>query len=324
MNRRAFLAAAGGLVLGPALAQSKSEPVRVGWLATNSRETAPAQLAAFKAAILALGWKEGEHYVLVERWFGDGAVPYATLAAQIAAAKPAVIVAYANGAVAAALKAAPATPIVMATGTDPVGWGFAASLGRPGGTVTGNSNILGDLSDKYLELLLAASPSARRVGFLLQNQGPLNQAQLESVGRISKIHSIDARIQEVKSRAEVEPALARLAADGVQGLIVNVGPVLSAEQANIAQTALKRKWPMIGFRGEFADEGALVSYGPNFAVQFRRAAYFVDRILKGAKPADLPFEQPTEIEFVVNMKTARALGLKIPQSLLIRADRVIE
>jgi putative ABC transport system substrate-binding protein len=275
--------------------------------------------------MLALGWKEGEHYVLVERWADNlGAERTAVLAGEIAANKPAVIVAAPNGQVMAVLKVAPDVPIVMATGTDPVGHGFAASLARPGGMVTGNANMLGDVSDKYPELLLAAVPGARRIGFLLQYQGPLNQAQLDSTRRIAKSHSLDARIVEVKTLEEVEPALARFAAERVQGLIVTVGPLLFAKRAHIAQTALKRKWPMIAFGSQFADEGALMSYGPNFADQFRRAAYFVDRILKGAKPADLPFEQPTQVEFVVNMKTARALGLKMPQALLLRADRVIE
>jgi putative ABC transport system substrate-binding protein len=325
INRRRFLAAAAGLAFGPALAQSKREPVRVGWLLSGSREVNLWQLAAFKAGMLALGWKEGEHYVLVERWADNlGPERTAILAKEIAAARPAIIIAAPNGAVRAALEAAPNVPIVMATGTDPVGHGYAASLAHPGGMVTGNANLLGDVSDKYPELLLAAAPGARRVGFLMQYQGPLNQAQLDSTRRIAKIHALDARIGEVKTLAEIEPVLARFAAERVQALIVTVGPLLSAERARIVQNALKRKWPMIAFSGSFADEGALMSYGPNMVAQYERTAYFVDRILKGAKPADLPFEQPTQIEFVVNMKTAKALGLKMPQPLLLRADRVIE
>jgi putative ABC transport system substrate-binding protein len=325
IDRRRFLAAAVGLAFGPALAQSQREPVRVGWLLSGSRESVLWGLAAFKEGMLALGWKEGEHYVLVERWADNlGMERVAVLAGEIAASKPAVVVASANGSVLGVRKAAPDMPIVMATGTDPVKWGFAVSLAHPGGMVTGNANMLGDLSDKYPELLLAAAPGARRIGFLMQNQGPLNQAQLDSTRRIAKSHALDARIGEVKTLAEVEAALARFAAERVQGLIVTAGPLLAGKRAVIAQTALKRKWPMIGFSSQFADEGALMSYGPNIAAQFERAAYFVDRILKGAKPADLPFEQPTQIEFVLNMKTARVLGLKIPQELLLRASRVIE
>jgi putative ABC transport system substrate-binding protein len=319
------LAAAAGLAFGPALAQSKREPVRVGYLMSGVLEPGSVTLAGFKAGMLALGWKEGEHYVLVGRW-GDnlGAERMAVLAGEIAAVQPAIIVAAANGAVRAAAKAAPDTPIVMGTGTDPVGWGFAASLARPGGMVTGNANLLGDVSDKYPELLLAAAPRARRVGFLMQYQGPLNQAQLDATRRIAKFHALDARIGEVKTLAEIDPVLARFAAERVQALIVTVGPLLLTERVRIVQTALKRKWPMLAFSDLFADKGALMSYGPNFVAQFERAAYFVDRILKGAKPADLPFEQVTQIEFVLNMKTAKALGLKIPQELLLRATRVIE
>ena len=331
IKRRPLVTA--GLVLlaapGTALAQTPdpvSRPaLRVGWLSSSSRESSLPLLAAFKASMLALGWKEGEHYALVERWADNlGAERSAVLAGEIAAVRPAVIVASPNGAVRAALKAAPDTPIVMATGTDPVGWGFAASLAHPGGTVTGNANMLGDLSDKYPELLLAAVPGVRRIGFLLQHQGPLDQAQTESTMRVAKIHALDVSIGQVKTVAEIEPVLARFAAERVQALVVNVGPMLMVQRTLIAQTALLRKWPMIGFARQFADDGALMSYGPNFAAQFRRAAYFVDRILKGAKPAELPFEQPTQIEFVVNRKTARSLGITIPQSLLLRADEIIQ
>jgi putative ABC transport system substrate-binding protein len=313
------------MALGAALAQPKHEPVRVGLLHSRSRESGLWQLAAFKAGMLARGWKDAEQYVLVERWADSlGAERMAVLAGEIAAAKPAVIVAAPNDAVRAALKAAPDTPVVMAVGTDPVGHGYATSLARPGGMVTGNANMLNELSDKYPELLLTAAPGARRIGFLLQNQGPLNQAQLDSTRRIAKSQSLDARIGEVRTVGEVEPTLERFAAERVQGLIVNVGPLLYAKRVRIVQMALKHKWPMIAFVSQFADEGALMSYGPDFGAQFERAAYFVDRILKGTKPADLPFEQPTKFEFVVNLKTARTLGLKIPQLLLLRADRVIE
>lgn len=330
MRRRPLLAS--GLLLlaapGATLAQTPPKdvrpPVRVGWLGSSTRESSLSWLAAFNAEMLALGWREGEHYALVERWADNlGPERIAVLAGEIAALKPAVIVAVPNGAVRAALKASPDTPIVMGTGTDPVGWGFAASLARPGGMVTGNANMLGDLSDKYPELLLAAAPGVRRVGFLMQHQGPLHQAQLDSTARIAKIHSLDANIGEVRVPADVEPVLARFAAERVQALIVNVGPSLLAQRRLITQTALQRKWPMIGFTRQFADEGALMSYGPNFTAQFSRAAYFVDRILKGTKPADLPFEQPTQIEFVISRKTARALGITIPPSLLVRADEVI-
>lgn len=325
MKRRAFLATAGSLFLGSALAQSKHEPVRVGWLHTRSRESSLWMLAAFKAGMLARGWKEDEQYVLVERWADSlGAERLAVLAREIAVVRPAVIVAAPNDAVRAALKASPDTAVVMAVGTDPVGHGFAASLARPGGMATGNANLLDELGAKFPELLLAAAPGARRIGFLLQDQGLLSQMQLDNTRRIAKSQSLDAVIGEVRTVGEVEPTLARFATERVQGLIVNVGPLLFAKSLPIVQTALKHKWPMIAFASQFADEGALMSYGPDFAAQFERAAQFVDRLLKGAKPAELPFEQPTKFDFVVNMKTARTLGLKIPQSLLLRASRVIE
>lgn len=325
MNRRSCLvAAAATLAFRPVLAQTTREPLRIGWLGASSREVSLQFIAAFKAAMQTMGRKDGEHYVLVERWANNqGAERNAVLAAEVAATRPAVIVAFPNGAVQAASKAAPDTPIVMATGTDPVGWGFAASLARPGGMVTGNANMLDDLGIKYAELLLAAAPGTRRVGFLQQHQGPHNQAQIDDTQRIVKAHALDARLAEVKTASEIEPALARFAGERVQGLIVTVGPLLLAQRALIVQSALQRKWPMVGFTRQFADDGALMSFGPNFAAQFQRAAYFVDRILKGAKPLDLPFEQPTVFEFVVNRNTAKAIGVNLPQALLLRADEVI-
>ena len=325
MNRRTFLAAAGSLALAPVLAQTKREPARVGWLHASSTEAALWQLTAFQAGMLALGWKEGEHYLLEQRWAEfRGDEHMAMLAAQLAAIKPAVIVAAPNDAVRAALKAAPDTPIVMATGIEPVRFGFAASLARPGGTVTGNSNVLGDISEKYPELLLECAPGLRRIGFLHQNQGRFNQAHQDRIRRVAAIHSLDARIGEINAPADVDAVLARFAAERVQALIVNIGPMLMARRKQIAQTALERGWPTIAFTRVFADDGALMSYGPDFVEQFRRTAYFVDRILKGAKPADLPFEEPNRVELVLNLKTAQALKLKIPRSIIARADRVIE
>jgi putative ABC transport system substrate-binding protein len=324
MKRRAFLATAGSLILGSAMAQSKREPTRVGWLHFGSRSDRESEYAAFKAGMLALGWKEGEHYAMVERWADDRADRLAVFAEQIAASKPAVIVAVPGSAVLAALKAAPRTPIVMANGADPVSSGFTTSLSHPSSTVTGLSNNLTDLGDKFPELLLAAAPGVRRIGFLDLAKTSVPQGPKENVKRLSKLYSIDGRIFDVKSSADIGPALARYSVEGVQALVVMVHPLLFAERKQIAQGALRRKWPVIGFNSAFADAGALMSYGPNFAEQVRRAAHFVDRILKGARPADLPFEEPTQYELVVNLNTAKALGLKIPQSLVLRADRMIE
>ena len=226
--------------------------------------------------------------------------------------------------VAAAVKAAPRTAIVHASGGDPVAAGFAASLARPGGMVTGMSNLAPDVIGKHTELLLEAVPRVKRVGYL-SDANNVNRAQLrQAAERSAAQRSVEARFAEVSRAEDIEAALARLAKEGAQALVVFASPLFTNERRRIAQLALARRWAMIGSVYGYAEAGALLSYGSNPDTNFRRAAYYVDRILKGAKPAELPMEQPMTIELVINGKTAKMLGITLPQSLLIRADRVIE
>jgi putative ABC transport system substrate-binding protein len=326
-RRRAFLRAA---VAWPALAwagavfaQAK-QPILIGWLNTASRESGGHYLAAFKEGLAALGWKEGPQVVIEERWVDGRYARLQPLAEELAVKKPAVIVAGPLQSVAAAAKAAPKTPIVQGDGGDLVAAGLAASLARPGGVVTGLTNISGDIAEKYLELLLEASPKLRRVGFLA-DPGNLNLPVLmEAVRRSLAKRSVEARFAEAMRPEEIEPAISRLAKEGVQGLVVIGSAMFRVERRRILKLALARRWPVITGLHEWADEGALLTYGVDVSTNYRRAAYFVDRILKGAKPADLPIEQPTKFKLVVNMKTAKTLGIKIPNSILVRAERVIE
>lgn len=246
------------------------------------------------------------------------------LAEELAARKPALIVATSGQTVAGAAQAAPQTPIVQATGTDPVAAGFAVSLARPGGMVTGLSNLGVDVTEKLLELLLAAAPKLRRVGFLADTNNPNHALNMKAAQRSAAQYSVDARFAEVARNEEIEPAILRLATEGVQALIVLSSPLLSFERQRILKLSLARRWPVISTARVWPENGALLSYGVENAANFRRAAYYVDRILKGAKPGDLPFEQPTKLELVINRKTAKAIGITIPESLILQADRVIE
>ena len=332
-TRRSLLTAAVALTLakaGAALAQPASQtkaggaPILIGWLVVQSREHAGHFLAAFRDGMAALGWKEGTQFVIEERWADGQSERLPALAAELAAKQPALIVAGPSQAVAAAAKAAPQTPIVHATGSDPVAAGFAASLAKPGGMITGLSNIALDIASKHTELLLEAVPKAKRIGFLT-DATTVNRARMRQAADRAVAHfKIEARFAEVARAGEIEPAIARLAKEGAQALVVFASPLFTNERRRIAQLALARRWAMIGNVYGYAEAGALLSYGSNPDTNFRRAAYYVDRILKGAKPADLPIEQPMTIELVINGKTAKALGIKLPQSLLIRADRVIE
>jgi putative ABC transport system substrate-binding protein len=307
---------------GAVLAQSK-QPILIGWLNTDSRELSGHHLTAFKEGLAALGWKEGAQYVIEERW-ADGRIDrLQPLAEELAAKKPAIIVAALFAAVPAAAKAAPRTPIVMASGGDPVALGLVKSLARPGGMITGVTSVAAETTEKHLELLLAAAPKVKRVGVLGDSTAPVRASLIEAVRRSVAQYQVEARFAEVASPEEIEPAISRLAKEGAQGLIVTGGLMLRNERRRIVKLALAQRWPVVA-GARWAEAGALLSYSADPLANYRRAAYYVDRILKGTKPGDLPIEQPTKFELVINMKTAKALKLKISRELAVRADRVIE
>ena len=329
-NRRRLLIALGATAFAPraVFAQAKQAPVLIGWLHGDSRESSGHYLAAFKEALAALGWKEGSQLVIEERWADGRYARLQSLAEELAAHKPAVIVATPLSSVPAASKAAPQTPIVMASGGDPVERGFAKSLARPGGMITGVTSFTADVAEKHVELLLAAAPKVKRIGVLgdsaSRTSASWNNSQKEAILRAVAQYRVEARFAEAANPEEIEPAISRLAKEGAQGLIVMTSPMLRNERQRIVKLALARRWPVVAGVGEFAEAGALLSYGAERLANYRRAAYHVDRILKGTKPADLPIEQPTKFELVINMKTAKSLGIKIPNSILVQATKVIE
>jgi putative ABC transport system substrate-binding protein len=326
VNRRHFILAVAtwpALAWASAVLAQSKQPVLIGWLNTGSRESIGHLFAAFKEGLAALGWKEGSNYVMEERWADGRTDRLPALAGELAAKRPAVIVAGPIRAVEAAARAASRTPVVMVGGGDPVTAGLVASLARPGGMVTGVSSLSAALSEKFLELLLAAAPKVRRIGFLVDTAAALRDVHLANARRSVKQHSVEARYAEVARPEEIEPALARLAKDGMQALVVMPSTVFGVEQRRIMNFALAQRWPVIG-AGGWAEAGALLSYSADGLANHRRAAYYVDRILKGTKPGDLPIEQPTKFELVLNLKTARALKLEISRELAVRADRVIE
>ena len=324
-NRRSLLIVLGATALAPraVFAQAKQAPVLIGWLNTDSRELSGHYLTAFKEGLAALGWKEGSQYVIEERWANGRMDRLQSLAEELAARKPAIIVAALSAAVPAAAKAAPKTPIVMATGGDPVAAGAREKSRAARRHDHRGHQCSANIAEKYLELLLAAAPKVKRVGVL--GDSTLRRASaMEAVRRSAAQYPVEARFAEVASPEEIEPAISRLAKEGAQALIVTGGPMLRDERRRIVKLALAQRWPVVAGAGEFAEAGALLSYSADALANYRRAAYYVDRILKGAKPGDLPIEQPTKFELVVNMKTAKALGITMPQSILVRADKVIE
>ncbi len=271
----------------------------------------------------ALGWKLGTHYVLEERHADARVDRLPALAQEIAAKTPAVIVADPTTSARAAAAAAPTTPIVLANG-DPLAQGLVTSLARPGGMITGLSNVTSDMNYKVLELLVEVQPKLQRVGFLADSSSPSHSALVANVRRAAERLRVEAVIGDLARPEDIEPAFVRLAKDKVQGLVILAGAWFYPQYPKILSLAAVQRWPVVSTVGGGTRQGGLFSYGPDRDALIRRSAYYVDRILKGAKPGDLPIEQPSTFQLVLNMKTAKTLGIVIPQSMLIRATEVIE
>ncbi len=330
-TRRDFLVtgSAGLCVLAAPLASfAQKKPAKVylvGVIFGGSPAATVHFTVAFTQGLREQGYVEGQN-VIVERRYGEGKferIP--ELAAELVRIKVDVIVTGTDGLIAAVKRETQTIPIVMAGSTDPVGTGFVASLARPGGNVTGLSTMSPELSGKRLEMLKEVVPGLSRVAFLWNPD--VRGAMYEYKETQGAARTLRVQLQSVEvSRAEdLDRAFAAVTNQQAQGLIVQTpSPVLSGNRGQVVSLAQKNRLPAIYGQNEFAEAGGLISYGSNSAERWRRAATFVDKILKGAKPADLPVEQPTRFELVVNMKTAKALGLTIPQTILVRADRLIE
>ena len=318
MDRRAFLSGAAALLAAPLAAEGQPPVPRLGVLVAGSPETTTINVRAFQEVLRELGYVEGVSVVIDYRYgYGRGeAVP---AIAEFVKANVAVIVA-AGGTLALAAKRATTTiPIVFVAAGDPVGFGIVTSLARPGGNVTGLSLIIdADFMGKWVELLKDAAPRIARVGYIHDSNMRLPTQEERRAAERWRV-----RYVEVADLPEIDRTLAGMSKDR-DGVVVPPQPLFSTHSREIADLAAKHKLPAIyGFRG-FVDDGGLLSYGLNLPGVWRQAAVYVDKILKGAKPADLPVEQPTKFELVINLKTAKALGLTIPPSLLARADQVIE
>ncbi|MFN0182898.1 MAG: ABC transporter substrate-binding protein [Aquabacterium sp.] len=298
-------------------------PVVVGWLSPIGGEKQGGALAAFNEGMAALGWTLGTQYVVQARHAEGRVERLPALAQELAALKPAVIVAWSSEAVRVAARAAPTTPIVRARGDSPL-TGLVHSLARPGGMVTGISSSTDELYEKTIEMLLESMPRLQRIGFMSDTA---SQGRAENVARARRAGErlrFEALFADLARPEDIEPAMARLAADKAQALVILPSTWLDAKLERIIELAQAQRWPVVGLGAGLARRGGLLGYGPNAAAEARRPAYFVDRILKGAKPGDLPIEQPTTFDLVINLKTAKALGVTIPRSMLARATEVIE
>jgi putative ABC transport system substrate-binding protein len=325
VGRRQFLIAAAALFAAPTFAkaaQNSGKLARIGYLTGRALDFERPWLAAFRQGLRDLGYIEGQNIVIEERHAAGRSERLPELAAELVRLKLDVLVATESLSAVAAKKATTTIPIVSLT-QDPVALGLVASIARPGGNVTGLSDYHAGMAHKRLELLREIVPSASRFAVFLDSAIRPNQLQLRDLQAAAPAMRLTLRPFEIRGADDVARAFAAMAKPRVDGLVLLPGGTISSNQKRIAELAIEARTPAIYTVAVWAELGGLIAYGTDFGAYFRRAATVVDRILKGAKPADLPIEQPTTFQLVVNMKTARALGITIPPSILVRADRVI-
>ncbi len=310
-----------GTSLTIAEAQQPEKIPRIGFLAAGSDASSAPLTEAFRQGLRELGYVEGKSIIIEYRYAEGRLERFSGLAAELVRLKVDIIVTAGRPSIHAAKQATSTIPIVMAAAGDPVGQGLVASLARPGGNITGLTTIRGDLTGKRLELLKEAASKVSRVAVLWGSPAASNFKVTEAAAR-----SLGLEVQslEVRGPGDLEGAFRAAGKKRAHALVVLRNPVIFTALQQIAELAMKSRLPAIYDDREFVRAGGLMSYGTDNADLFRRAATYVDKILKGAKPADLPVEQPTKFELVINLKVAKALGLTIPKSILIRADEVIE
>ena len=326
MNRRTFIGtAAATLVAVPlaAVAQHSGKIRRIGLLMLGGPPT-QAELPLDLGPLRNLGWIEGQNLVIERRYAGDRAELLQRFAAEFVQLKVEIIVTAGTDATVAAKEATTQIPIVMYSAGDPVGAGLVASLSRPGGNVTGFSILSTVLRVKGLEVLHDLLPGAQRVGEFVNPTNPFFRVARKEYEDAYRSLGMQPFFVEVATAGELENGFSELARRQAQALVVPGDNLFEANSSWIMRTALDRALPTAVADRDMVEDGGLVSYTYSAAERERRVAYFIDKVLRGAKPADLPIEQPTKFELVINLKTAKALGLAIPQSLLLRADEVIQ
>jgi putative ABC transport system substrate-binding protein len=318
----AFVLLSAPLAVG---AQQPGKVYRVGVLTNKASDPAEARLwQAFRSGLRERGWIEGENILIEFRGAEGNSTRLLELAADLVRLKVDLIVARSSLFVQPAKEATSSIPIVFVVHADPVRTGHVTSLARPGGNITGLANLMTDLAPKGLELLSSAVPVAKRIAVLWSPDTPSHTPALKAVEEAGRTLRVQLQPVGARTAAELEGAFAAIASARVQAVQVLGSPMFFAERQRVAELAIKHRLPMMSDLREIAEAGGLINYGPDFADLYRRGAIYVDKILKGAKPADLPVEQATKFELVINLKTAKALGLTIPQSVLARADRIIE
>jgi ABC-type uncharacterized transport system substrate-binding protein len=325
MKRRQFISLLGGAAAWPlaARAQQATKAYRIGFVGMPSADSLPQRTEAFRAGLRELGYQEGRNIVIEYRWADGQYERLPALFAEMVRLNVDVIVTHGTPAALAAKQVTDRIPIVMAVVGDAEASGLVASVARPGGNVTGLTFFNPELSAKRLELLKETIPGLTDVGVLLNSENPMNEPVIPVMARTAEALKLKLHQFGVREPAEFEAAFDEMGAKRIGALVILDDAILIANAPALAQIALRKHLPSSGWP-DYAVAGGLLSYGVNFPDMFRRAAAFVDKILKGAKPGDLPVERATKFETIVNLKTARAISIDLPTSILLRADEVIE
>jgi ABC-type uncharacterized transport system substrate-binding protein len=325
MKRREFIAGLGGAAAWPlaAWAQQPAKPPTIGFFGPVNASIDRLQVAIFVDRLRELGWVEGRNVVMEYRWAEGRMDRHADIAAELVRQKVDVIVTYSTPTVIALKRATPVIPIVFVSATDPVGNGLVESLARPGGNATGLSNQSADSVGKRLEILREVVPTLRRLAILCNVGAPNALLEKGEVQAAARALGLEVAIMDIRRPDDITPGFEAIKGRA-DALYVVMDPVVSTNRIQINTTAVSARLPTLYVFRELVEAGGLMSYGPNQSDQFRRAAGYVDRILKGEKPADLPVQVPTKYELAINLKAAKALGLTVPHSMLARADEVIE
>src|SRR5262245_19354430 len=327
MSKIILSLAAGGLLLALGLRAEAQQPVkkvpRIGFLIGSSPSANTARIDAFRQGLRELGYLEEKNIVIEYRWAEGKFDRLPELAAELVHLKVDVIISAGPPNTRAAKEATKTIPIVMTQEIEPVGSGVVASLARPGGNITGLSNFAPEISGKRLELLKEAVPKLFRVGVVGTSTTPGNTQQLREVELAAEMFAVRLQYLDVLDVKDIEPAFQGASKKRADAILLLQSLVLNSRRKQIVDLAIKSRLPVIYQAPEWVEDGGLMSYGVSLSDLWRRAATYVDKILKGAKPADLPVEQPTKFELVINLKTAKQIGVTIPPNVLVRADKVI-
>ncbi len=324
MNNKIICLAVGAILFalcGSVDAQQSKKVSRLGFLSPTSDDS---RVEAFRQGLRELGYVEGQNIAIEYRWADGKFEQLPDLALELVRLKVDVVVAVVTQASLAVKKATGTIPVVMIGVSDPVGSGLVVGLARPGANITGTSSMTAEIVGKQLELIKETIPKISRVGGLWNPANPVFQAiQRREAEAAARALGVQLQLVEARAPDEIDRAFAGVAKERMRALLVLNDPVFTAQRKQIADLSAKHRLPTVSGTREYTEVGGLMAYGPSFPDMYRRAAYYVDRILKGTKPADLPVEQPMKFEFSINLKAAKQIGLTIPPNVLARADKVI-